>query len=268
MRSISWTTVLVVLGLLAVGFLTFSSVFLRGLRPPTGSGSVLQPGDTEYAEGIHGYMARPEGAGPFPGVIMVHEWWGLNDYIRDQADVLADQGYLVLAVDLFNGKVAKTPAEAQAQVASLDQAAALRNLKAAAAYLRAQGVSKTGVLGWCFGGGQALQLSMSGVPLDATVIYYGTPLVTDKVKLATIKSPVLGIFGDQDTAIPVAQVDAFGQALAALSISNEFHVYPGVGHAFANPSNPGHASKETKDAWEKTLAFLQKSLKSTATPSS
>jgi carboxymethylenebutenolidase len=113
-------------------------------------------------------------------------------------------------------------------------------------------------LGWCFGGGQSLQLALNSEqnPLAATVIYYGN-LVNDTNELSKIKWPVLGIFGDQDQSIPVKSVNAFEQALNKTGVTNEIYIYPGVGHAFANPSD-NYAPKEAADAWKKTLAFLNK----------
>ncbi|MDO8560495.1 MAG: dienelactone hydrolase family protein [bacterium] len=211
-----------------------------------------------YGDGYLGYLVRPKAEGAYPGVVMVHEWWGLNDNIKQMARVLANEGYTVLAVDLYNGEVAQTPERARELTSGLDQAKALEQLKAAVVRLKSEGVIKVGSLGWCFGGGQSLQLSLNS-PLDATVIYYGT-LVTDEAKLSAIRWPVLGVFGDQDKSITVESVRAFDAALDKLGVENEIHLYPGVGHAFANPSGANYAPQETKDAWEKTLAFLKKNL--------
>lgn len=214
----------------------------------------------QYYEGALGYYAKPKVEGSYPGVVMIHEWWGLNRNIKDMADRLASNGYLVLAVDLYNGKVAQTSDEARELTSSLDQEKALNNMKAAIEFLRKDGAVKLASLGWCFGGGQSLQLALSGQELDATVIYYGT-LVTDTEKLSVIKWPVLGIFGETDTSIPVETVNEFYQSLQKLNIENEIKVYPGVGHAFANPSGQNYAPNETKEAWNKTLVFLNESLK-------
>lgn len=217
--------------------------------------------DLAYFEGATGYLARPSAPRDVPGVVMVHEWWGLNDHLRDMARVLSSEGYAVLAVDLFHGSVATTSEQAQAQTRGLNQTEATRNLRAAVAYLREQERAPAiAGLGWCFGGGQSLQLALSGEFLDGTVIYYGS-LVADESRLAAISWPVLGVFGDQDRSIPVSQVRAFEAALQNLSVPVEVHIYPGVGHAFANPSGSSYAPDETKDAWEKTLAFLARNLK-------
>lgn len=212
-----------------------------------------------YFDGVQGHYAEPAGAGSYPGVVMIHEWWGLNEHIKAQADELATHGYRVLAVDLF-GRVATTPDEARVQVSSLDQAEALENLKAAEKFLRDRGAAKIASLGWCFGGGQSLQLATAaGEDLDATIVYYGN--LPAEERLRNIQWPVLGIFGDQDQSISTSSVAQFKSSLDRLNIENEIHVYPGVGHAFANPSNAGFAPQETADAWAKTLAFLEKNLK-------
>jgi len=213
-----------------------------------------------YYKNTNGFYVAPSGADEYPGVVMIHEWWGLNDNIRDMAKLLASQGYRVLAVDLFNGQVAKTPDEARSQTSALDKNEALNNMKAAKVFLAAKGSKKIATLGWCFGGGQSLALALSGEALDATVIYYGQ-LETDETKLTSIKWPVLGIFGDQDQSIPVDTVNKFKATLDKLNIINVINIYPGVGHAFANPSGPNYAEAETRDAWENTLAFLEKTLK-------
>jgi carboxymethylenebutenolidase len=191
---------------------------------------------------------------------MIHEWWGLNQNIKDMADKLAADGYMVLAVDLYEGHVAQNPKEAQQYVGEVNQNTALANMKAAYDFLKNNRAGKVASLGWCFGGGKSLAMAVSGVPLSATVLYYGTPLITDKSQLSAIKWPVLGIFGDKDQSIPVAKVKEFQTVLNELHIPNEIHIYPGVGHAFANPTNQNYAPEPTKDAWTKTLAFLKKNL--------
>lgn len=215
--------------------------------------------EVSYFENVKGFYAYPKAQGVYPGVVMIHEWWGLNENIKDMARELAGEGYRVIAVDLF-GKIATTPEEARAQTSALDQEKALMNLKSAVSYLRAEGSPKIASLGWCFGGGQSLQLSLSGEDLSATVIYYGQ-VVSEKTKLEKIKWPVLGIFGAKDTSIPVEKVNDFRKMLTSLNIENSINEYPEVGHAFANPSGANYAPNETKDAWVKTLIFLEKNLK-------
>lgn len=211
-----------------------------------------------------GFLAMPKKEGKYPAVVMIHEWWGLNNNIKEMARSLAAEGYIVLAVDLFNGKIAKDANEARQLITPINKnpSEAIKNMKAAVEFLKNQNnidKSKIASMGWCFGGGMSLQLSLNE-PLAATVIYYGN-LETDPAKLSVIKWPVLGIFGEKDTSIPVESVRKFEAALNELRVENEIHVYPNVGHAFANPSGANYAPNETKDAWKKTVEFLDKHLK-------
>lgn len=216
--------------------------------------------DVNFVDGRKEFFVEPFEAGSYPGVVMVHEWWGLNGEVKDMARELAGKGYKVLAVDLYKGKVASTTADAQKYRAASTPEETTRILKEAAAFLKEQEATKVASLGWCYGGGKSLELALSGTQLDATVIYYGQ-LVTEPQKLSAIKWPVLGIFGDKDQSIPVESVKQFDAALDSLGIQNEIYIYPNVGHAFANPSGMNYAPAETKDAWVKTLAFLEKNLK-------
>jgi carboxymethylenebutenolidase len=188
---------------------------------------------------------------------MIHENRGLRPEIKDTAEQLAKEGYLVLAVDLYNGQVVETQDEARALSSAFDQETGTANLQAAVEYLRGQGASRIASLGWCFGGRQSIELAISGEQLDATVVYYGGGMATSTDQLSPISWPVLGIFGDQDQAIPVETVRTFETSLNALNIENEIYIYPGVGHAFANPSGMNYAPEATQDAWAKTTTFLR-----------
>ena len=199
-----------------------------------------------------------------PAVIMIHENKGLNDNIKKMANLLARNGYVVLAVDLFKGEVTtdRNRSSELSQYVRDNQDIATANLKSAVKYLSSLpnvNPEKIVSLGWCFGGGESLQLALNSQdhPVAATIIYYGR-LLTDNASLAKIKWPVLGIFGDQDKSISVDSVKAFEMALNSNGIPNEIYIYKGVGHAFANPSGENYAPKETRDAWQKTLAFLEK----------
>jgi carboxymethylenebutenolidase len=236
------------------------------------SQSGLQSKSVNYYDDSSGYLVFPttvtseqQQKQKLPAVVMIHEWWGVNDNIKNMANTLAKEGYVVLAADLYKGEVATDPNRAQELLQSVrsNQDEAIANLQYAVKYLSSlpnANASRIASLGWCFGGGQSLQLALNSKqqPLAATILYYGTPLVTDKQALSNIKWPILGIFGDQDQAIPVEEVKQFETALNADRIPNEIHIYPGVGHAFANPSGDNYAPKETADAWQKTLAFLNR----------
>jgi carboxymethylenebutenolidase len=224
--------------------------------------------DVNYFDSSSGYVVYPSSAttgNKLPAIIMIHEWWGINDNIRSMANTLAKQGYVVLAADLFKGQSANDPNQAMqlVKIVSDNPQQSVSNLQAAVKYLSSLPFvdsSKIASIGWCFGGGQSLQLALHSEqrPLVATILYYGTPLVTDKQELSKIKWPVLGIFGDNDQAIPLPNIQQFKAALDADGIPNEIHIYKGLGHAFANPSGANYAPNETVDAWQKTLAFLKK----------
>ena len=214
-----------------------------------------------YYKDIEGFYVEPESTNAnTPGVVMMHEWWGLNDNIKDMARELAKQGYRVLAVNLYGVPATTDRAEAQRLTSRTTKAETTANMRAAVELLRSKGSSKIASLGWCYGGGKSLELALSGEKLNGVVIYYGTPLVTDKNELVKIPAPVLGIFGREDTAIPVEQVEQFQAGLVMNDIKNQIVIYPGVGHAFANPSGANYAPEATRDAWDKTLAFLKTNL--------
>lgn len=203
----------------------------------------------------------------FPAVVMIHENKGLNDNIKNMANLLAKEGYVVLAVDLFNGEVTIDQSRASELTQKIrdNPTTAIENLKSAISYLSSLpdvNPKKIASLGWCFGGQQSLQLALNSdkeYPLAATIIYYGR-LVTEPQTLSTIHWPILGIFGDQDQSISVDSVKKFEDALNTNNIPNEIYIYKGVGHAFANPSGDNYAPQETQDAWEKTVSFLKKYL--------
>lgn len=214
---------------------------------------------------VTGYLARPKrGADRLPGLIVIQEWWGLNDNIRAMARRFAGEGYVVLAVDLYEGKSAATPDEASAlmQEVMKDPARLLDNLKQAHEHLaRRQGAARIGVVGWCFGGGWALETALSlGKKLDAAVIYYGR-VETDPKQLEPLAAPLLGHFGALDTGIPLEGVRAFEAALGQLGKKATIHVYEGAGHAFANPTGSRYQEEAATLSWRRTVAFLAEQLK-------
>jgi carboxymethylenebutenolidase len=219
----------------------------------------------EYAtlEGT-GHLAMPADGKPGAAMIVIHEWWGLNDNVRAMAEKLAAEGYAALAVDLYEGKVASDRDGAMTLVrAAQEKGERLEeNLRQARAWLGEElGVEKVGVIGWCFGGGWSLRTSLGqGEAIDATVIYYGR-LVTDAADLAPLTSPVLGIFGAEDGGIPVDSVKAFEAAMQEAGKSAAIHIYDGADHAFANPSGTRYNAEAAEDAWAKTVAFLAENLR-------
>jgi carboxymethylenebutenolidase len=235
----------------------------------------LENSTVNYFEGATGYLVYPVSSEKgqstnetkLPAVIMIHENKGLNDHVKNMANLLAQQGYVVLAADLFKGEVVTEQNDSRrlTQAVRSNPENAVNNLQAAVEYassLPNVDPSRIASMGWCFGGGQSLQLALNSQdhPLAATIIYYGSALVTDNSNLSKIKWPVLGVFGDQDRGIPVEKVNEFKATLDEVGVPNEIYIYKGVGHAFANPSGDNYAPTETKDAWEKTVAFLKKYL--------
>jgi len=223
--------------------------------------------DVEYATvngtQITGYLSKSDGAADGgPALIVIHEWWGLNDNIRMMADKLAGEGYTALAVDLYKGKVAQSPDSASTYVRSVNADEAFDNLSQAYTYLSdQQGAGKVGTIGWCFGGAWSLQAGLAmPAEIDATIIYYGR-LVTETAELSTLDMPVLGIFGAEDEGIPTEQVKEFEAALNEAGVTNDIHIYEGADHAFANPSGTRYNKEAAEDAWQKTVDFLAEHLK-------
>ena len=217
---------------------------------------------------VKGYLAKPTqpapGGKPLPALIVIQEWWGLNDNIRAMARRFAGEGYLVLAVDLYEGKVATTPEAAMAAMQSAMEKPArlMENLKQAHAYLRTKGnATRIGVVGWCFGGGWSLETAL-GIPdgIAAAVMYYGRTQ-TDPKALAALKAPLLGLFGGKDQGIPVDGVRQMEQALVQLGKNVTIVIYPEADHAFANPTGNRYLAGPATDAWAKTIAFFAKYLK-------
>lgn len=227
-----------------------------------------------YFENVSGYLVHPTSVSyiptennntssnnKFPAIVMIHEWWGLNDNIKQMAKDLATHGYIVLAVDLYGNEPATTTDEARQLMSSYDLDRGVANMNDAVNFLLENyQVNNLGSIGWCFGGGQSLNLALNNDDLDATVIYYGQ-LTTDESQLSSINWPILGIFAELDQGIPVETVNEFETSLNSLGIENEIYIYPKVNHAFANPSGNSYAPEETKDAWEKTITFFEKYLK-------
>jgi carboxymethylenebutenolidase len=213
---------------------------------------------------INGYLARPAQAPADAGILVIQEWWGLNDNIRAMADRLAGEGYIALAVDLYEGEVAVSREGAASLMRkSMEREGALEdNLRQAHKYLTTEaGATEVGVIGWCFGGGWSLRTAiMMGDRIDAAVIYYGR-LVTDPDELAPLTAPILGIFGELDTGIPVESVNEFESALLERRHDARIHVYPGADHAFANPSGTRYNEAAAADAWPKTLQFFDQYLR-------
>src|SRR5437868_4722323 len=211
-------------------------------------------------EAVHAALYTPAGTGPFPALVVIHEWDGLNDWVKEQAQKLADQGYVALAVDLYRGKVAKTPEEAHELMRGLPQDRGLRDLRAEVEYLGSQknvNAKKIGAIGWCMGGGWALNLAEHEATLAAAVVNYGN-LSSDDESLKPINAAILGSFGAQDRGIPPQDVKKFEQQMKALGKRVEVKIYADAGHRFENETHTDtYRAQDAEDAWRRTVAFLQ-----------
>ena len=213
---------------------------------------------------IPGYLAKPSGAGPWPGLVVIQEWWGLDQQTKSIADRFAGLGYLAFAPDLYHGELATLGDD--------QNAAALVQKYAPAAPAELQEVydalkdlpnctGKVGSVGFCFGGRMSLALGISR-PLDAICTFYGGGMQKLFDQLGTLKSPVLGLFGDKDLSIPVGTVEQFDQLLGKIGVHHEVIVYPDSGHAFFRDSDPNvYKPEAAKDAWLRVTQFFEDNLK-------
>ena len=203
-------------------------------------------------------LARPAAA-KAPGLLLIHEWWGLNDEMRAVAARMADAGFLALAVDLFEGAVANEPAGARALMTGLDAAKATETMTGWAGWMRSDAGcnGKVGALGFCMGGGWALNTALA-TPLEAAVIFYGN-CNKSAAELAPLKGPVQGHFGRLDQGIPVAMAEGFRAALKTAGKPDEIHIYE-ANHAFARIGGPNYHQPSADLAWKRTFEFLQKNL--------
>jgi carboxymethylenebutenolidase len=215
-------------------------------------------------ETVKGLLYIPAGKGPFPAMIVIHEWWGLNDWVKEQASKLADQGYVALAIDLYRGKVATTPDMAHEIMRGVPEDRAKRDLHSAFEFLASQPnvrKDRIGAIGWCMGGGYALGVALQEPTLAADVINYGH-LATDPEALKKINAPILGSFGGQDHGITPDDVHKFEQTMKQLGKKIDVKIYDDAGHAFENPNNKdGYRADDAADAWKRTVDFLAVTLK-------
>jgi carboxymethylenebutenolidase len=215
-------------------------------------------------ETVQGILYTPAGKGPFPAIIVIHEYWGLNDWVKEQASKLSDQGYVTLAIDLYRGKVATTPDVAHEIMRGVPEDRAKRDLHAAFEFLVSLPNVKPdriGAIGWCMGGGYSLDVALQEPTLAADVINYGH-LATDIDALKKINAPILGSFGAQDRGITPDDVHKFESALKQLGKQVDIKIYDDAGHAFENPNNKdGYRAADAADAWKRTLDFLATTLK-------
>lgn len=230
---------------------------LRGDKAPPLRGEMLD------VDGKKAYLSLPKGAkAPLPAVLVIHEWWGLNQHVKHWADRLAADGYAALAVDLYGGEVATDRSGALKLMRSVDGDSALKTLRGWHGFLAKHPkikAQKRASIGWCFGGGWSLRLALASPDLDAAVIYYGR-LVSDAKRLAAIKAEVLGVFGEKDRGIPPRAVNAFAAGLKEAGVRHTILQYD-ANHAFANPSSARYDQKSASAAWTHVRKFLARKLK-------
>lgn len=238
--------------------------------PPAilGEGGALQGGDVRYVPGDQattGYLAVPAGDGPFPALVIIHEWNGLVDRVRQLADDFAAEGYVTLAVDLFEGRTGSTPEENMAlvQETQADMPRVIENLNAAVRFLRERDdvTGRVGAMGWCFGGGIALSFGLDGEDHEATAIFYGR-LVDDPEVLRNIDHEVYGTFARLDRGPAPEQVEAFERALDEIGLEHDLHIYDAVDHGFwlRVDEEPEVRTGPALDAWQRLKAYLGRTL--------
>jgi len=213
---------------------------------------------------VYGHFVFPaDMVEPLPAVIVIHEWWGLNEGVEAMADRIAAEGYIVLAVDLFGGKSAGTPAEARDLMLRVveNPEQANENLRQAYDFVKnTAGAPRIGSLGWCFGGGWSLNTALLFPDeLDAAVIYYGQ-VTSDEERLRPLNVPLLGIFAADDSGIRVESVREFEDALERLRKDFDIRIFDGVGHAFANPTGNNYDAESANEAWGLVVEFLRSNL--------
>jgi len=215
-------------------------------------------------ETIAGYLATPDSPGTHPALVVIHEDWGLTDWVREQTRRLAGQGYAALAVDLYRGQLAHDPSYAYELMVGVPPDRALRDLEAAIHFLYARPdvlKEKMGVIGWGMGGKWSLLLAVNDPFLSACVSNYGS-MPTDLADIQKIHAPVLAMFAGDDRTIPASDVDDFVAAMEKAHKSLEIKIYKNVGRGFENSGNVlGYAEGAADDAWQRTLVFLDQHLK-------
>jgi len=218
---------------------------------------------------VSGYLAEPKAGAKAPGMVVIQEWWGLNDQIRGVADKLARAGYRALVPDLYRGKVAVEAKEAEHLMTGLDFGdAAGQDVRGALQFLKAGGSAKAGVTGFCMGGALTLLAAVNVPEADAAVVWYGYPPL-EYVDAAKIRAPLLGHWASRDEFFVIAKVEELEKKLRGAGVKFEFHRYDAK-HAFANETAVGakrpvaaaeYDSQAAELAWKRTLDFLAKNLK-------
>ena len=215
---------------------------------------------------VKAFLAMPEGKGPFPAIVVIHEWWGLSDWVKQNAERFAAQGYAALAIDLYKGKLATEPSEAHELMRALDQTEVVGDLKGAVAFLKSLPEvardKKVGSIGWCMGGGYSRELAQACNDIGPAVICYGSVTVDDSAVAKLADKPILGIFGADDRGIKPETVKMFESKLKETSkAKSKIIIYPAAGHGFMRPGGASYNEKATTEAWGEIDKFLAHELK-------
>jgi carboxymethylenebutenolidase len=248
----------------AILFALAAALVLPAARA-AGSTAPVEVSYPSGSETVHALLYTPAGAptAKRPAIIVIHEWWGLNDWVKEQAADLAAHGYVALAVDLYRGQVATDPETAHEISRGAPQDRVVRDLKAAQTFLRADkhvDPSRIGAIGWCMGGGYALAFAVADPNLKAVAANYG-PLPTDSSSLTQIHAAILGNYGGLDKGIPPTAVESFAAEMKKLGKPIDVKIYPDAGHAFENPNNKtGYRAEDTADAKSRYLHFFARGL--------
>ncbi|MGC1784103.1 MAG: dienelactone hydrolase family protein [Acidobacteriaceae bacterium] len=269
MRAARWQ---LYLSILCIGFLckaplraqTKSSV--QQTKSSAQKTAVIGPKNVSFQSGnetVHGVLYQPQGAGPFPAIIIIHEWWGLNDWVKQQAKMFAEHGYVTLAVDLYRGQVATDTETAHELMRALPQDRGVMYLKSALAYLKTLKTvepDRIGADGWCMGGSFAMQFAVAAPSLRAVAINYGAP-ETDPAQLKKIHAAILGNFGALDRGITPEDVKNFAAEMKEIGHPVDVKEYADAGHAFENPTNKsGYRAVDTEDADRRMFIFFSRTL--------
>ena len=265
MKRAIWPPTCAALALGALAGILWGSAPARSAAASAASGSVdtsrvhLGPSDA----GTGAFVAWPAGTAAAPAVIVIHEWWGLNEQIREVARRLARRGYVAIVPDLYHGKVADDPELAHTLSRGLDEDRALADLDDALRWLRAErrtAKGKVGVVGFCMGGRLSELFALHEPGTAAAVMFYGRP-ETNPQRLSALRVPLQGHFGAEDQGIPPESVVAFRTALKTAGKNAEIYLYAGAGHAFMHEGRKSYHADAAQQAWSRTLAFFQKHLR-------
>lgn len=258
------------LGLLIGGLLTWVFIGEPAEAPVRENTNSIATSTVVYFEDVEGYLATPSGGGARPAIILIHEWWGLNDDIKALAERYAEAGYVALAVDMYKGEATedRTRAGELASAVRADTEAAFVHLTGAVDFLKARAdvdSERLASVGWCFGGGWSYQMAVNNLGTRASVMYYGQFDPEDDFE--HMKAHILGHFGETDTGIKVDTVNEFQAALNTTNGAHEVYIYPNVGHGFANArggTNIAYSEEAAELAWTRTMAFLESTLNTRA----